>query len=105
MDHRPLIDATANTGDSPPDTAGHIEFRDVSFTYPSRPEQPVIQNISFQCMPGELTAIVGLSGSGKSTLASLITRLYDPQDGSIMLDGQDIRTLNAQRLRSFISLV
>ncbi|KAF2468425.1 leptomycin B resistance protein pmd1 [Lindgomyces ingoldianus] len=105
MDHKPSIDGSSDTGDKPPSTNGKIEFCNVSFTYPSRPEHAVLRNVSFKCAPGEMTAIVGLSGSGKSTVASLMTRLYDSGDGTIMLDGRDIRSLNVRALRSFISLV
>lgn len=84
---------------------GSIEFCNVSFTYPSRLAHPVLDDVSFQCEAGKLTAIVGLSGSGKSTIAALIARFYDPQNGAISLDGHDLRTLNVRALRGFISLV
>jgi ATP-binding cassette subfamily B (MDR/TAP) protein 1 len=84
---------------------GAVELRDVTFTYPSRLDHPVLNKISITCEPGRLTAIVGLSGSGKSTIASLITRFYDPQEGEIMLDGRDIKELNVTSLRGHISLV
>ncbi|KAF2689884.1 leptomycin B resistance protein pmd1 [Lentithecium fluviatile CBS 122367] len=105
IDQRPTIDGTSVSGYMPPVLEGGIEFRRVSFTYPSRPEQPVLQDVSFHCEAGKLTAIVGLSGSGKSTVAALIARFYDPQNGAVVLDGHDIRTLNVKTLRGFISLV
>jgi ATP-binding cassette subfamily B (MDR/TAP) protein 1 len=92
-------------GEKPSSVTGAIELEDVSFTYPSRPDHPVLNKVSFQCEAGKLTAIVGLSGSGKSTIAGLITRLYDPTSGSITLDGQDIKDLNVKSLRGYISLV
>ncbi|KAL6691948.1 ABC transporter [Trichoderma pleuroticola] len=85
--------------------AASISFRNVTFAYISRPDQPVLKNVSFDCPAGKYTAIVGLSGSGKSTVAGLTTRIYDPQDGEVLLDGHDLKQLNVKNLRSFISLV
>jgi ABC-type multidrug transport system fused ATPase/permease subunit len=84
---------------------GAVSFSNVSFTYPSRPDHPVLKDVSFLCEAGKLTAIVGLSGSGKSTIAGLLTRFYDPQSGSIAIDGRDIKSLNVKSLRGHISLV
>jgi ATP-binding cassette subfamily B (MDR/TAP) protein 1 len=106
MNHESALDGTSDTGDRLPETiSGEIEFRNVSFTYPSRPDYPVIQDLSLVCPAGKHTAICGLSGSGKSTVAALIGRLYDPLQGSILLDGHDLRELNLRQVRSFISLV
>ncbi|KAL7921571.1 hypothetical protein ACQKWADRAFT_321380 [Trichoderma austrokoningii] len=85
--------------------AASVSFRDVSFAYASRPDQLVLKNVSFDCPAGKYTAIVGLSGSGKSTVAGLTTRIYDPQDGKVLLDGHDLKDINVKSLRSFISLV
>ncbi|PGH19361.1 hypothetical protein AJ80_04001 [Polytolypa hystricis UAMH7299] len=84
---------------------GDIELKGVSFVYPSRPDTAVLQNISLHCPAGKHTAIVGLSGSGKSTVAGLVSRFYDPTEGAVFLDGQDIKELNVRFLRSNISLV
>ncbi|KAJ5102917.1 hypothetical protein N7532_003446 [Penicillium argentinense] len=106
MDHQPLIDGTSIKGlELPCNTAGHFELRNVSFTYPSRPERPVLRNVSLECPAGKQTAIIGLSGSGKSTIASLMLRLYDPLEGSLYLDGQEVRDLNTRQLRSCIGMV
>ncbi|KAJ5178895.1 hypothetical protein N7492_002105 [Penicillium capsulatum] len=106
MDHRSLIDGTSDEGvQLPATTAGHFELRNVSFTYPSRPERTVLRNVSLECPAGKQTAIIGLSGSGKSTIASLMLRLYDTAEGSILLDGQDVRNLNTRQLRSCIGMV
>jgi ABC-type multidrug transport system fused ATPase/permease subunit len=105
IDHEPSIDSTSENGEVLPTVDGAVTFSNVSFTYPSRPEHPVLSDVSFQCEPGKLTAIVGLSGSGKSTIAGLLTRFYDPQTGKVAVDGHDIKTLNVRNLRGYISLV
>ncbi|CAO2655533.1 Nn.00g043360.m01.CDS01 [Neocucurbitaria sp. VM-36] len=105
IETQPSIDNTATSSEKPIAVEGAVEFRNVVFTYPSRPEHPVLNNLSFKCDAGNLTAIVGLSGSGKSTIASLITRFYDPQNGEILLDGRNIKDINIKNLRGYISLV
>jgi ABC-type multidrug transport system fused ATPase/permease subunit len=87
----------------PQEVRGHLEFRDVSFSY--LPNQPVLKNISFEIKPGEMVAIVGATGAGKSTIAGLIERFYDPLEGSILLDGIDLRQWSQQDLHSRIGLV
>ncbi|KAF1967697.1 leptomycin B resistance protein pmd1 [Bimuria novae-zelandiae CBS 107.79] len=105
IEHQPKIAGTSESGSHPEHVHGSVDFRNVSFTYPSRPEHPVLTNVSFRCEAKKLTAIVGLSGSGKSTIASLLTRFYDPQNGSIELDGLDLKDWNVKSLRGSISLV
>lgn len=102
---QPTIDNMDTSAERLTTIDGSVELRNVAFTYPSRPDHPVLNNISLQCASGKLTAIVGLSGSGKSTIASLITRFYDPQNGEILLDGRNIKDLNIKSLRGCISLV
>ena len=63
---------------------GDIEFRNVSFTYPSRPDVPILKNLSFCVQHGQTLAIVGASGCGKSTVVSLLERFYDPTEGQIV---------------------
>lgn len=84
--------------------AGKIEFRDVTFTYPTK-DAPALRNISFSIEPGKTVALVGRSGSGKSTIASLLTRFYDIQEGTILLDDQDIREYRLRDLRRQFALV
>jgi ATP-binding cassette subfamily B (MDR/TAP) protein 1 len=88
-----------------PHPEGTIEFRNVSFAYPSRPEITVLEQYDLVIPANKHTALIGLSGSGKSTIAGLATRLYDPNVGQILFDGHDIRELNVFDLRSSISLV
>lgn len=105
IEHQPKIAGTSDQGAQPQDIHGNVDFRDVTFTYPSRPEHPVLNGVSFRCEARKLTAIVGLSGSGKSTIASLLTRFYDPQNGTIALDDLNLKDWNVKALRGNISLV
>jgi ABC-type multidrug transport system fused ATPase/permease subunit len=84
---------------------GEIEFKNVSFNYPSRPEFDVLKSISFKAHSGETVALVGSSGSGKSTIASLILRFYDPQQGTIEIDGVNSKDISLTELRKQIALV
>ncbi|KAK8076683.1 ABC multidrug transporter SitT [Apiospora phragmitis] len=100
------IDGTVDNGvDSSELVEGDFKLENVSFTYPSRPDVPVIREISLHFPKGKRTAVVGLSGSGKSTIAGLLTRLYDPDGGAIFVDGRNLRDLNVRQLRSHIGLV
>lgn len=105
IETQPTIDNTSTAAEKPSAVDGKIAFRNVEFTYPSRPDHPVLNGISIDCEAGKLTAIVGLSGSGKSTIASLISRFYDPAVGDVFLDGRNIKDINVKSLRGFISLV
>ena len=82
---------------------GRIEFRDVSFAY--SPEQPIFQHLAVTIPAGQRVGLVGFSGSGKSTFVSLILRLYDPQSGQILIDGQEIRGMTQDSLHSQLSLI
>jgi ATP-binding cassette subfamily B protein len=84
---------------------GEIRFEHVSFSYPSRPDQLAVDDISLQLMPGETVALVGPSGAGKSTLLQLLLRFYDPQSGTIRIDGIDIALMDPTALRASIGLV
>ena len=86
-----------------PALRGHIEFRDVGFAYV--PGRPVLQGISFEVKPGQVLAVVGPTGAGKSTIAALIARLYDPTEGCVCIDGEDIRSYRLATLQSQISVV
>ncbi|WP_148715390.1 ABCB family ABC transporter ATP-binding protein/permease [Chitinolyticbacter meiyuanensis] len=80
-----------------------VEFRNVSFRY--EPDRPILHDVSFRIPAGHTVAVVGGSGSGKSTLARLLLRFYDVESGSILVDGQDIRAITQESLRSAIGVV
>lgn len=84
---------------------GLLSLKDVSFAYASRPETPALDGVSLEIQPGESVALVGPSGAGKSTLFDLVLRFYDPQAGTLSLDGIDIRELDPQELRRHIAIV
>ncbi|EFH53360.1 abc transporter family protein [Arabidopsis lyrata subsp. lyrata] len=84
---------------------GQVEFVDVHFSYPTRPDVIIFKNFSIKIEEGKSTAIVGPSGSGKSTIIGLIERFYDPLKGIVKIDGRDIRSYHLRSLRQHIALV
>lgn len=84
---------------------GRVRFEDVDFSYPSRPDVPVLRNFSLDVSPGQVVALVGPSGAGKSTVSGLLSRFYDPSGGKITVDGTDIRELDPSSLREHIGVV
>ncbi|KAJ8920066.1 hypothetical protein NQ315_011720 [Exocentrus adspersus] len=84
---------------------GRIEFKNIKFCYPSRPDVHIFNDLNLDIQPGQTVAVVGPSGSGKSTLAALLLRLYDPVDGAIYLDGQNIVDINPAWLKQQIGTV
>jgi ATP-binding cassette, subfamily B, multidrug efflux pump len=87
-----------------PDSTGIVEFKDVSFRYPGA-EEDVLKRISFVARPGQTTAFIGSTGSGKSTLVNLIMRFYDVSDGTVFVNGTDIRKVGQHDLRDNIGYV
>jgi ATP-binding cassette subfamily B (MDR/TAP) protein 1 len=85
--------------------ASKIEFEDVAFAYPSRPDRLALQNFSITVEPGQTLALVGQTGSGKSTFISLLERFYEPDLGRVLVDGRDITELDVNLYRQSISLV
>ncbi|XP_041116243.1 bile salt export pump-like [Polyodon spathula] len=104
-DKDPEIDCMSEAGYKLDKVKGDIEFHNVNFHYPSRPEVKILDQLSMVVRASETTAFVGPSGAGKSTAVQLIQRFYDPKDGMVTLDGHDIRSLNIQWLRSLIGIV
>jgi len=82
---------------------GEVEFRNVSFSY--REGVPVLENVSFHVQPGQMVALVGPTGAGKTTIVNLLTRFYDIDSGTILIDGKDIRTIKRDILRSLLGIV
>ncbi|XP_008276250.1 bile salt export pump isoform X2 [Stegastes partitus] len=105
IDREPEIDCFSEAGYKLDKVKGDIEFHNVTFHYPSRPEVKILDQLSVAVKSGETTAFVGPSGAGKSTAIQLIQRFYDPKEGMVTLDGHDIRGLNIQWLRSLIGIV
>ncbi len=84
---------------------GALAFEQVRFTYPTRPDVQVLDDVSFRAAPGETIALVGRSGAGKSTIAALVQRFWDPSDGVVRVDGHDLRELQLESLRDAIATV
>lgn len=84
---------------------GKVEFSNISFSYAGASGEPVIKNVSFTCMPGETIGIIGSTGSGKTTLVNLIPRFYDVSEGSIKIDGIDVRNIQTKKLREIVAIV
>jgi len=101
----PAIKAPENPASLPSPCTGEITFNNVTFCYPSRPETVASDDINITIKAGEKVALVGPSGAGKSTWFHLLGRAYDPQSGSITIDGVDIKTLCPTELRRHIGLV
>ena len=114
-----IIDLKPEVQDKPgavpaPVFRGKIEFRNVVFTYPAlgpskkgsdAKPRPTLNGLSFQIEPGQVVAVVGHTGAGKSTIVQLLPRLYDPNDGQILIDGHDIRDYTLESLRAQMSMV
>jgi ATP-binding cassette subfamily B protein len=101
----PEIREPQNPAALPDPSLGRLEVEDVTFYYPSRPDTPALDGFSLKITSGEKIALVGPSGAGKSTLFQLLLRFYDPQQGSICFDDQDLRTVSPSELRRRIALV
>ena len=101
----PSIQAPANPVALPDPALGIVAFDNVSFAYPSRPETRAIEGVSFKVAKGETVALVGPSGAGKTTIFSLILRFYDPQSGTVSVDGVSVAKAGLDGLRRRIALV
>lgn len=105
IDRKPVIDSLGEDGLKPEKINGKIEFKNARFRYPSRKDVPVLQGLNLSIEPGKTVALVGPSGCGKSTCIQMIQRLYDPDEGSVLVDGMEISKINTSWLRSFIGVV
>ena len=105
FERKPAIDTWEPEGRSLSRIQGHVEFRNVHFRYPTRPEQPVLRGLNLKVEPGQYVALVGASGCGKSTTIGLMERFYDPLVGQLLVDGQDVSQLNVNDYRSHMALV
>jgi ATP-binding cassette subfamily B multidrug efflux pump len=104
-----ILDAKNDVTDKPeaiplPTVEGHIKFENVGFRYFGAGD-PVLKNVSFDTLPGQVVALLGATGSGKTTIINLLPRFYDPTEGRITIDGHDLRDLSLQSLRAQIGIV
>lgn len=105
LQEQPAITEPADAQLLPQPAIGRVAFEAVHFAYPTRPLEKSLKGLSFAVEPGQTVAIVGPSGAGKSTLFSLLLRFYDPDSGTIRLDGIDIRDLSPRGLRGRVAIV
>jgi len=105
LDVEPQIKAPPLPMPLPKPARGQVEFCEVSFVYPGRPDMPVLDRVSFRVMPGEKLALVGPSGAGKSTVFQLILRFYDPVSGNVTFDSLRLTDVDPAALRASIALV
>jgi len=105
LHERPSIVSPADPVPLPQPARGQIKFERVQFSYPSRPDAPVLDNVSFEVASGETVALVGPSGAGKSTIFNLLLRFFDTKGGRILMDGIDIASTDVSALRQRMALV
>ena len=105
MDARPAVRPPRETTPMPSPARGEVEFDEVSFAYPGREDLPALHGFSLKVRAGERVALVGPSGSGKSTVLRLLLRFYDPQAGTVCVDGVDLRRADPGEVRERMALV
>ncbi|KAI6219466.1 Multidrug resistance protein pgp-3 [Aphelenchoides besseyi] len=105
IDRKPDLDSSSQSGARPDGVECRLDFKDVRFHYPTRPEVPVLKGVSFNVEAGQTVALVGHSGSGKSTIVKLLMRFFDVTDGKITLGDIPLNKINIQWLRTQIGIV
>ncbi|KAF8361524.1 hypothetical protein PRIPAC_88447 [Pristionchus pacificus] len=105
IDRMPKIDVYAEGGTKPSGMKGRVVLENVHFRYPSRKETKVLFGLNLTVEPGQTVALVGHSGCGKSTSIGLVTRLYMPERGRVLIDGHDVNTMNLEYLRNIVGVV
>ena len=105
LNQESTIDPESEGGKQPQEVTGRVIFEGINFTYPTRPDIPVLRGLDLIVEPGETVALVGQSGCGKSTLIQLVERFYDGTSGAVKLDGTPVNQLNVQWLRRQIGFV
>ncbi|XP_017283096.1 antigen peptide transporter 2a [Kryptolebias marmoratus] len=103
LDRKPQVSTDGKL--KPDQMNGHIRYRSLNFSYPSNPNKTVLQDFSLELKSGQMTALVGPSGEGKSTCVSLLERLYEPQDGEILLDGEPLKSYDHKYFHKKIAVV
>uniref|UniRef100_A0A7N4V4N2 ATP binding cassette subfamily B member 1 n=1 Tax=Sarcophilus harrisii TaxID=9305 RepID=A0A7N4V4N2_SARHA len=105
LEQKPVIDSYSEEGQKPKKFEGNVSFNEVVFNYPIRPDIPVLQGLTLEVKKGQTLALVGSSGCGKSTVVQLLERFYDPLAGEVVIDDQNVKTLNVQWLRAQLGIV
>ncbi len=105
LDARPAIAAPASPVSLPQPARGDVAFENVSFRYPTQGERPALRGVSFEVRAGETVALVGPSGAGKSTVFNLLLRFYDPDTGTVRIDGVDLRQASPAAVRERLAVV
>ncbi|CAN2389827.1 Multidrug resistance protein, partial [Pristimantis euphronides] len=105
LDRKPTIDIYSEEGVTLDQMEGNLEFKNIQFVYPTRPNAQILQGLSIKVSKGQTLALVGSSGSGKSTLIQLLERFYDPAEGQVLTDGIDVKSLHLKWLRSQFGIV
>jgi len=105
LDEKPEIQAPATPQPLPVPPQGRLALDKVTFAYPTRPDSPALTDVSFAVRTGETVAIVGPSGAGKTTIFALVQRFFDPQHGTVLVDGVDVKKAVPQEVRSRIAVV
>ncbi|GAB1600865.1 multidrug resistance protein 1A-like, partial [Argonauta hians] len=105
LDNVPIIDSYLDKGTKKDNFQSKIEFKDVEFCYPNRPNVKVLQGLNLEINQGDTVALVGQSGCGKSTCMQLLERFYDPNEGNLLFDGSNVNDLNLKWLRQQMAIV